>query len=149
MPKLLNNPLASCSFINLDFVLPHTAHFDDIIVLPFLVFNTFRSIFSVLFLHFKQYYSLQFDYVAYKNNDIRLAGSWHDLFFKNVNFLATHSSRLDACLITLFVSINFLGAISPLCFLQPNEYVHMFCNDAYRKLTQHRFLLLINLVVFY
>ena len=27
-PKLLNNPFASYSFINLDFLLPHTAHFD-------------------------------------------------------------------------------------------------------------------------
>ena len=55
-PKLLNIPFASCSFINLDFLLQHTAHFDDNIVLPFLVFsNIFESIFSVSFLHFTQY----------------------------------------------------------------------------------------------
>ena len=36
--KLLNNPFASCSFINLDFLLPHTAHFHDNTNLPFLVF---------------------------------------------------------------------------------------------------------------
>ena len=34
-PKLLNIPFASCSFINLDFILPHTAHFDNSINLPF------------------------------------------------------------------------------------------------------------------
>ena len=31
--KLLNIPVASCSFINHDFLLLHTAHFDDSIVL--------------------------------------------------------------------------------------------------------------------
>ena len=49
-PKLLNNPFPSCSFINLDFLLPHTGHFDDNIVLPFFVFNTFEFTFSVFFL---------------------------------------------------------------------------------------------------
>ena len=49
-PKILNIPLASCSFINSDFLLPHTTHFYDSIVLSFLVFNTFA-----FFLHFKQY----------------------------------------------------------------------------------------------
>ena len=39
-PKLLNNLFAFCSFVNLAFLLPHTAHFDDDIVLPFLVFKT-------------------------------------------------------------------------------------------------------------
>ena len=36
IPKLLNNPSAPCSFINLDFLLPHTAHFDDKFNLSFL-----------------------------------------------------------------------------------------------------------------
>ena len=49
-PKLLNNPFASCSFVNLDFLLPHTANFGNNIVLPFLVFNTFESTFSCLVL---------------------------------------------------------------------------------------------------
>ena len=53
-PKQLSNPFASCSFTNLDFLLPHTAHFDDNIGLPFLVFNTFQSTLSVSFLHFTQ-----------------------------------------------------------------------------------------------
>ena len=48
-PKLLNIPFSSCSFMNLYFLLPDTAHFDDDTVLPFLVFTTFESTFFVLF----------------------------------------------------------------------------------------------------
>ena len=48
-PKLLNNPFASCSFINLDFLLLRTAHFDNNILLPFLVFITLN-------LHFLYFY---------------------------------------------------------------------------------------------
>ena len=33
--KLHNNPFTFCSFINFGFLLPHTAHFDNKIVLPF------------------------------------------------------------------------------------------------------------------
>ena len=54
IPKLLNNPSASCSFINLDFLLPQIAHFDDSINLPFLVFIVFASLFYVFFPHFQQ-----------------------------------------------------------------------------------------------
>ena len=50
IPKVLNNPSASCSFTNLDFLLPHTAYFEDNIVLPFLVFNIFESALSISFL---------------------------------------------------------------------------------------------------
>ena len=32
-PKLLNNLLASCSLINLDFLLPQTTQFDETIIL--------------------------------------------------------------------------------------------------------------------
>ena len=48
-PRILDNPFVSCSFINLDFLLPHTAHFDNNIVLPLVVFRTFRYILSVFF----------------------------------------------------------------------------------------------------
>ena len=48
-PNLLNNPFASQFLINLDFLLPHIAHFDDIIVLPLLVFETLGFILSVIF----------------------------------------------------------------------------------------------------
>ena len=37
IPRLLNNPFASRFLINIDFLLPHMAHFDNIIVLPILV----------------------------------------------------------------------------------------------------------------
>ena len=54
IPKLLNNFFASCFFIVLDFLLLHTAHFDTNIVLPFLVFETFKFMFSVFYLHYRQ-----------------------------------------------------------------------------------------------
>ena len=54
IPKLLNNHFASCLLINLDFLLLHIAHFDNIINLPLLVLETCGSIFFVCFLHFKQ-----------------------------------------------------------------------------------------------
>ena len=53
MPRLLNNPFASCFLINFDSLEPHIAHFDNVIVLPLLVAETFGSILSVFFLHFK------------------------------------------------------------------------------------------------
>ena len=49
IPRLLNNPFASCFLINHDFLLPHTAHFDDNINLSLLVFIIFKSIFFVFF----------------------------------------------------------------------------------------------------
>ena len=58
IPKLDNSPSASGYFINLDFLLPHTAHFDNNINLPFLVFIIFASLFFAFFLHFKQQVSI-------------------------------------------------------------------------------------------
>ena len=52
-PKLLNIPFASCSVINLDFLLLHATHFDNNIDLPFLVLKTFEFTFSVFFLAFQ------------------------------------------------------------------------------------------------
>ena len=49
LPLLLNIPPASCLLINFDFLLPHIAHFDNIIVLQLLVFETFGFVFSVFF----------------------------------------------------------------------------------------------------
>ena len=57
-PKLLSIPFASCSFINLDILLPHTAHFNNNIDLPFFAFITFEFTFSVPFLHFKQHVNM-------------------------------------------------------------------------------------------
>ena len=48
IPNLLNNPFASCLLINLNFLLPHIAHFDDIMNLPVLVLDTCRSMFLTL-----------------------------------------------------------------------------------------------------
>ena len=52
--RLLINPLASCSLINLDLLLPPAAHFDKSIIFPFFVFTTFGFLLSVIFLYFKQ-----------------------------------------------------------------------------------------------
>ena len=52
-PKLSNKLFASFLLINFDYLLPYIADFDNIIVLPLLVAETFRSILSVLFRHFK------------------------------------------------------------------------------------------------
>ena len=54
-PKLLNNPFACCSLINFYFLLPQMAHFDKIIILPLVVFETFGFMLTVFFVHFKQY----------------------------------------------------------------------------------------------
>ena len=48
--KLLHNLFASCSFLNLDFLL---THFHNNIGLPVLDFNTFESTLSVSFLYCK------------------------------------------------------------------------------------------------
>ena len=58
IPNLFNNQFASWILINLDFLLPHIAQFDSIIALPLLVPKIFGFMFSVFFLHFKQYVSI-------------------------------------------------------------------------------------------
>ena len=52
--KLLKNPFASCSFTNLDFLFPHSVHFDCIINVPFFVSKIFESKFIVFPPHFMQ-----------------------------------------------------------------------------------------------
>ena len=42
IPKLLNIPVASCSFINLDFLFLHREHCDNSITQSFLVFIIFE-----------------------------------------------------------------------------------------------------------
>ena len=54
IPKLLNNPLACCSLINLDFLLPHNAQFDCIIDVSFLLLTILGLALLVYFLHDKQ-----------------------------------------------------------------------------------------------
>ena len=48
-PRSLNNPFASCFLINFDFLELNTPHFDNIVVIPLLVAETFGSILSVFF----------------------------------------------------------------------------------------------------
>ena len=62
IPNLLNNPFASWFSINLDFLLPYIAHFDNIITLLLLVLEICGFIFFVYFLHFKQYDSFLYVY---------------------------------------------------------------------------------------
>ena len=49
IPNLLNNPFVSCFLIDLDFLLPHSAHFDNIVSLPLLVLETCRFMFFCIF----------------------------------------------------------------------------------------------------
>ena len=55
IPKLLNSLFASWFLVNLDSLLPDIAHFDNTIALPLPLLQVFGSLFSVSFLHFKQY----------------------------------------------------------------------------------------------
>ena len=68
LPKLLNSLFASWFLINLDFLLSHIAHFHNIIDLPLLVLEIFGSMFSVSFLHFKQYVFILYVYKLFFKN---------------------------------------------------------------------------------
>ena len=57
---MFNNLFASCFLINLDFLLPHTTYFDNIIVPPFIAFKTDELVFFVSFPHFTQYDNIIF-----------------------------------------------------------------------------------------
>ena len=52
IPKLLNKPFSSCSFTNLDFLIPQSVHFDCISNIQYFVLKIFEYKFSVFFLHF-------------------------------------------------------------------------------------------------
>ena len=49
IPNLLNSPFSSWFLINLDFLQPDIAHFDNTITLPLLVLQISGSMFSVFF----------------------------------------------------------------------------------------------------
>ena len=51
IPRLFNNPFACCSLINFEFLLQHMAHFDNIIVLPLLVFEIHGFMLSEFFFY--------------------------------------------------------------------------------------------------
>ena len=44
IPKLLNNPLASCSLIHFDFLLLHTIHFDVYFLIPAVIIQVINPI---------------------------------------------------------------------------------------------------------
>ena len=94
-PRLLNNLFASCSFINLDFLLSHTAHFDDNIELPLIYHNIDLILFQLLVL-------LNF-------------------CFKNLDLSAIQLPHLDLSLVTLFIIITLFEQILPVCLLQPKQ----------------------------
>ena len=52
--KLLNNRLTPCVFINFNFLLSRTAHFDKSIILPFFALAAFGFLLSIFFIHFNQ-----------------------------------------------------------------------------------------------
>ena len=66
IPNLLNNPFTSWFLINLDFLLAHITYLDNIIILLLLLLETCGFIFSACFLHFKQYDSILYMYIAHK-----------------------------------------------------------------------------------
>ena len=57
IPMLLNNPIASFSLINLNFLILHTAHFDQTIIPRFLGF------YLVFLLYFKQCDNFVYEYI--------------------------------------------------------------------------------------
>ena len=129
-PKLLHIPFVLCSLITFDFLRPHTAlhtaHFDDSIVLPLFVFNTFGSTFSVFsFLHFKQYGNTFYNDLCLIYEKFRIDFFPNhfilDFCFKNLNFLATQLAHFHAFLTVLFVIITFFKPKLSVCFLQLNE----------------------------
>ena len=109
-PRLLNNHFASCSFINLDILLPHTASFDNNIGLPFFVFITFEFTFFVYFLHFKQYVNmyvnLSIDKLTFRTKCQVLELILFQLVFllgfcfKNIDFSDTQSAHFNLSPIT-------------------------------------------------
>ena len=118
--KLLNDPFASCSFINLDFLLPHTVHsaqFDNNISLPFLFFSTseFKFLYRFAFQTVCQHilYSL-----VNENSRINIIPITFSLCFcvKLLYLSDIQSALLDTSLITLFVIVIFLTNIISVFF---------------------------------
>ena len=119
-PKLHNNPFAACSFINLDFVLLHTAHFNDDIVLSFLVFNTFESTFSVFCVHFKQYVNIFYNGQCVNNLELMLFRPFFNyIFVLKILICKTYKQRILISLLLLYFSLLLLfNQLFPVFFLQ-------------------------------
>ena len=101
-PKLLNSPFASWFSINLDFLLPHVAHFDNVIALSLLVletlgFNYFVLNFILILCHlqvtgYEDRISLLYDYIilGFKYYSIKFINSYIMLeliYYKNNSFI--------------------------------------------------------------
>ena len=129
--KLLNNPFASCSFINLDFLLLHTAHFDNNIDLPFLFSKTFQPTFCVFFLLFKQYVNMFYNDRYTNNLGLTLFQAIFLLVFcfKYGDLSHLQLAHLDFSLIALFGIFTFCEPISFVCFSQLKQQVYMFHID--------------------
>ena len=124
VPKLLNSPFASCSFIHLELLPRHKAHFDNNIDLSFLVFNTFKFIFSVLFLHYKQYVNMFYNGLYMKSLGLILLC----FCFTNLDLSDIQLAHFDFCLITLFDIVTFFEPILLVWFYSLNNKFACFYN---------------------
>ena len=120
-PKLLNNPFASCSFINLDFLLLHTGYFDYNIGVHFLFSKNFKSAFSVCLLHFKQYVSLFYKIPFIKNLEIIISHSLLDIFLWINALLAIQSAHFDLPLIFILIYIYIFSSYIISVFSKPEQ----------------------------
>ena len=104
IPKLLNNASASCSFINLDFLLPQTTHFE---FLPFLhlyslyFFGTLNNMSACLFYN--------------------ITDSFFCFCFINLDLSDKQTPHFELFLITLFVIVVFHEPTLLVCFLQAKQ----------------------------
>ena len=95
-----NNPPASCSLMNLDFLLLHTAHCDRNIDLLSLVFGTHGFLLSVSILIYKQYNNIVLPYIY----------TW---YFRPL-FIPSFFSIISLIPIHLLCSINLNFSMLPL-----------------------------------
>ena len=84
IPRVLSKCLASCSCTNLDFLNPHSVHFDCIITLLFFVFKIFEFNVSGFFYTLCNKFSFSF---------IRFVSLKLLLYFLNHIFLQFHESK--------------------------------------------------------
>ena len=105
-PELLNNLFEFCFCLNLDFLLLHTAHFDNNIVLPFFCFYHFGI--YILCIFFCTCYIMtstwKFYDLYYSNYFFLLI-----LCFKHLDLSVMQLAHLDSPLIISFILTTFLN----------------------------------------
>ena len=69
IPRLLNYPVASCSSINVGFLLQPMVDFDKSMILLFFIFTTFGNLLSEVFLHLKEYDSIKIFAELFKSSN--------------------------------------------------------------------------------